>query len=63
MTTADPPAGVRAEADRLFREGQASEGARDWRRALECYRRAIALVDDPAIGAALAALMRRVGPM
>jgi hypothetical protein len=53
----------RAKAAQLFAEGQAAEKARDYRRALDCYHRSLALVDDPAVGDALRRLMTLIGPM
>ena len=58
-----PSADVRAQAARLFAEGQAAEAARDYRRALDCYHRCLALVDDVAAGEALRKLMALIGPM
>jgi hypothetical protein len=53
----------RAEAARLFAEAQTAEAAHDYRRAMDCYHRSLALVDDPAVGDALRKLMALVGPM
>ena len=53
----------RAKAAQLFAEGRAAEKARDYRRALDCYHRSLALVDDPAVGDALRKLMTLIGPM
>ena len=59
----NPSADDRAKAARLFAEGQAAEAVRDYRRALDCYRRSLALVGDPAVGEALRNLMALIGPM
>jgi len=62
-TPGNPSTDGRDQAARLFAAGQAAEQARDYRRALDCYHRSLALVDDPAVGAALRRLMALVGPM
>jgi tetratricopeptide (TPR) repeat protein len=53
----------RAEAARLFAEGKAAMAAKDYRHALDCYRRSLTLVDDPEVGEALQHLMAVIGPM
>jgi len=58
----NPPDDGHAKAAELFAEGQAAEAARDYRRALDCYHRSLALVDDPAVGDALQKLMTLIGP-
>jgi hypothetical protein len=53
----------RAEAARLFTEGKAAMAAKNYRRALDCYRRSLKLVDDPEVGEALRHVIATIGPM